>query len=171
MNKTKKNPLSSTSSSSSSSSSRVRPSATRMSLAATRSMAASMGKSMALAGGKRRKGRKGRRSRRGGDGAAEYVLGQYGNGDAQWDAVFKTGNPAFGNEIINQQHPSSVQAMAHKGGKRKSSSSSRSSSSKSRSRRSKRGGYWGHIINQALVPFGLLGMQNAYAKRTKKNRK
>jgi len=122
-----------------------------------------MGKSMALAGGKRRKGRKGRRSRRGGAGAAEYVLGQYGNGDAQWDAVFKTGNPAFGNEIINQQHSSSVQAMAHKGGKRKSS--------KSRSRRSKRGGYWGHIINQALVPFGLLGMQNAYAKRTKKNRK
>jgi hypothetical protein len=131
-----------------------------MSLASSRSMAASMGKSMALAGGKRRKGR---RSRRGGAGAAEYVLGQYGTGDAQWDAVFKTGNPAFGNQIINQQHPSSVQAMAHKGGKRRSSKSS--------SRRSKRGGYWGQIINQALVPFGLLGLQNAYAKRTKKNRK
>jgi len=154
MSKTKKNPLSS---STSSSSSRGKQSTKRMSLAATRSMSASMGKSMALAGGKRRKGR---RSKRGGAGAAEYVLGQYGTGDAQWDAVFKTGNPAFGNQIINQQHPSSVQSMAHKGGKRKS-----------RSRRSKRGGYWGQIINQALVPFGLLGLQNAYAKRTKKNRK
>lgn len=155
--KTKKNPLSTTSSSSSRGRRTFSSSPARMSLAASRSMAASMGKSMALAGGKRRKGR---RSRRGGDGAAEYVLKQYGTGDAQWDAVFKTGNPAFGNEIINQQHPSSVQAMTHKGGKRKSSS-----------RRSKRGGYWGQIINQALVPFGLLGLQNAYAKRTKKNRK
>jgi len=154
--KTKKNPLSTTSTSSSS---RGRSSATRMSLAASRSMSASMGKSMALAGGKRRKGR---RSRRGG-GAAEYVLGQYGDVNKQYDGVFKTGNPAFGNQIINLQHPSSVQAMAQKGGKRRSS--------KSRSRRSKRGGYWGQMINQALVPFGLLGLQNAYAKRTKKNRK
>lgn len=162
MNKTKKNPLSS---SSSSSSSRGKQSTKRMSLAATRSMSASMGKSMAVAGGKRRKGR---RSRRGGDGAAEYVLSQYGTGDTQWDAVFKTGNPVFGNEIINQHHPSSVQAMAHKGG-RKSTSTSTSSSSKSR--RSKRGGYWGQMISQALVPFGLLGLQHAYAKRTKKNRK
>ena len=156
--KTKKNPLSATSSSSSSRGRRTFSSSpARMSLASSRSMAASMGKSMALAGGKRRKGR---RSKRGGAGAAEYVLGQYGTGDAQWDAVFKTGNPAFGNQIINQQHPNSVQSMAQKGGKRKSSS-----------RRSKRGGYWGQIINQALVPFGLLGLQNAYAKRTKKNRK
>ena len=160
MNKTKKNPLSS---SSSSSSSRGKQSTKRMSLAATRSMSASMGKSMAVAGGKRRKGR---RSRRGGDGAAEYVLSQYGTGDTQWDAVFKTGNPVFGNEIINQHHPSSVQAMAHKGGRK-----STSTSSSSKSRRSKRGGYWGQMISQALVPFGLLGLQHAYAKRTKKNRK
>ena len=154
--KTKKNPLSATSSSSSSRGRRTFSSSpARMSLASSRSMAASMGKSMALAGGKRRKGR---RSKRGGAGAAEYVLGQYGTGDAQNDAVFKTGNPAFGNQIINLQHPNSVQSMIHKGGKRKS-------------RRSKRGGYWGQIINQALVPFGLLGLQNAYAKRTKKNRK
>lgn len=153
--KTKKNPLSATSSSSSRGRRTFSSSPARMSLASSRSMAASMGKSMALAGGKRRKGR---RSKRGGAGAAEYVLGQYGTGDAQWDAVFKTGNPAFGNQIINQQHPNSVQSMAQKGGKRKS-------------RRSKRGGYWGQIINQALVPFGLLGLQNAYAKRTKKNRK
>jgi len=161
MSKTKKNPLSS---STSSSSSRGKQSTKRMSLAATRSMSASMGKSMAVAGGKRRKGR---RSRRGGDGAAEYVLGQYGTGDTQWDAVFKTGNPPFGNEIINQHHPSSVQAMAHKGGRKSTSTSS----SSSKSRRSKRGGYWGQMISQALVPFGLLGLQHAYAKRTKKNRK
>ena len=164
MSNTKKNPLSSISSSSSSSS-RGKQSTKRMSLAATRSMGASMSKSLAVAGGKRRKGR---RSRRGGNGAAEYVLSQYGTGDEQWDAVFKTGNPVFGNEIINQHHPSSVQAMAHKGGRK---STSTSSSSSSKSRRSKRGGYWGQMISQALVPFGLLGLQHAYAKRTKKNRK
>ena len=161
MSNTKKNPLSS--SSSSSSSSRGKQSTKRMSLAATRSMGASMSKSLAVAGGKRRKGR---RSRRGGNGAAEYVLSQYGTGPEQWDAVFKTGNPVFGNEIINQHHPSSVQAMAHKGGRK-----STSTSSSSKSRRSKRGGYWGQMISQALVPFGLLGLQHAYAKRTKKNRK
>ena len=162
MSNTKKNPLSSISSSSSSSS-RGKQSTKRMSLAATRSMGASMSKSLAVAGGKRRKGR---RSRRGGNGAAEYVLSQYGTGDEQWDAVFKTGNPVFGNEIINQHHPSTVQAMAQKGGRK-----STSSSSSSKSRRSKRGGYWGQMISQALVPFGLLGLQQAYAKRTKKNRK
>ena len=162
MSNTKKNPLSA---SYSSSSSRGKQSTKRMSLAATRSMGASMSKSLAVAGGKRRKGR---RSIRGGNGAAEYVLSQYGTGDEQWDAVFKTGNPVFGNEIINQHHPSSVQAMAHKGGRK---STSTSSSSSSKSRRSKRGGYWGQMISQALVPFGLLGLQHAYAKRTKKNRK
>ena len=36
---------------------------------------------------------------------------------------------------------------------------------KAGSRRKKRGGFWGQIINQALVPFGLLGLQQSYRKK------
>jgi hypothetical protein len=45
-----------------------------------------------------------------------------------------------------------------------------------RSRR-KRGGLWGQVINQAVVPFGLLGLQQSYrrhkrgGKRTRKYRR
>jgi hypothetical protein len=35
-------------------------------------------------------------------------------------------------------------------------------------KRGKRGGYWGSVINQALVPFGLWGAQYQYAKRTRR---
>lgn len=36
--------------------------------------------------------------------------------------------------------------------------------------RGKKGGFLGQLINQALVPFGLLGMQHAYGKRSRKHR-
>ena len=68
--------------------------ARNMSLAASRSMAASMARSMALAGGRKRRGK------RGGAGGAEYVLDNYGSGDVQWRNVFEKGGP-FGNEIQN----------------------------------------------------------------------
>jgi hypothetical protein len=43
-------------------------------------------------------------------------------------------------------------------------------------RRSKKGGFWGEIISQALVPFSILGMQQTYrrnkhgGKRTRRRR-
>jgi hypothetical protein len=44
-------------------------------------------------------------------------------------------------------------------------------SKKNYKNRNKRGGLWGQVINQALVPFGLLGLQQIFGKRyTKKNR-
>jgi hypothetical protein len=38
----------------------------------------------------------------------------------------------------------------------------------------RRGGFWGHVINQAVVPFSILGMQQTYGRkkrggRTRKN--
>jgi len=50
---------------------------------------------------------------------------------------------------------------------------------KAGSRRKKRGGFWGSIINQALVPFGILGLQQSYRRKrhggskdkSRKNRK
>ena len=35
--------------------------------------------------------------------------------------------------------------------------------------KSKRGGFWGQVINQAIVPFGILGMQQTYNKRKHHN--
>jgi len=34
-------------------------------------------------------------------------------------------------------------------------------------KRSKKGGFWGQILNQAIVPFSLLGMQNTYRRKQK----
>ena len=42
------------------------------------------------------------------------------------------------------------------------------------SRRKKKGGFWGQIINQALVPFSILGMQQTFRRKkhsgTRKNK-
>ncbi len=46
-----------------------------------------------------------------------------------------------------------------------------------RRKRSRRGGFFGEVINQAIVPFGLLGLQQTYRKKsyggrkTRKNRR
>lgn len=38
-------------------------------------------------------------------------------------------------------------------------------------RRSKRGGFWGQVINQAVVPFGILGLQQTYRRKNHKGGK
>jgi hypothetical protein len=38
-------------------------------------------------------------------------------------------------------------------------------------KRRKKGGYWAQVLQQALVPFGLLGLQQAYGRRTRKHHK
>lgn len=51
------------------------------------------------------------------------------------------------------------------------------SAGRSRRSRRKRGGLWGEVINQAIVPFGLLGLQQSYrrhkrgSKYTRKHRR
>jgi hypothetical protein len=40
-----------------------------------------------------------------------------------------------------------------------------SGGSRSKRNRGKKGGYWAHVIQQALVPFGLLGLQNAFSRK------
>jgi hypothetical protein len=37
--------------------------------------------------------------------------------------------------------------------------------------RKRRGGLWGHVINQAIVPFSILGMQQTYRKKKRGGRK
>jgi len=37
--------------------------------------------------------------------------------------------------------------------------------------RKKRGGLWGQVINQAIVPFGILGMQQTYGRKKRGGKK
>lgn len=100
----------------------------------------------------------------GSEGAAPYVLSQYGNGNTQWDNVFRASGPSpYGNQLVNLQHagvtsPAMVPkpeppAAAQKGGSRR-----------------RRGGFMGSVLTQAAVPFGLLALQQHYGRRVKSRR-
>ncbi len=41
---------------------------------------------------------------------------------------------------------------------------------KKRHNRSKKGGYWSQVISNAVVPFTLIGLQQKFGKRTRRNR-
>ena len=127
------------------------------------------GAPMGMQGGKRMRMKTHRRGRRGGD-ASNWVgdnfgytaeqqfmntFGNngYGNSGAQIPTV--PGAPAVGPNNIPQGTINPNRLVPQFGGKR----------------RRKRGGYWGQVLEAALVPFGLLGLQNAYGRRTRKNRK
>jgi hypothetical protein len=116
-------------------------------------------------------GRRKTRGRRGGDGAADWIIknfgptpefqfmntfGNSGNGNAGALIPTVTGAPA----VLPYNQPQGSLALnagpVQGGGKR---------------RRAKKGGYWAQVIETALVPFGLLGLQNAYGRRTRKHRK
>jgi hypothetical protein len=122
-------------------------------------------------GGKRRTrsvmmGRAGGRSRRrrGGQSAAAYEMTTLGNGGTQWNNVFNnaqtmnapTGNGLWSADLtqnVNGVRPSDPSlGKLMQGGKR-------------RNKKSKRGGNFLDIVGQAIVPFGLLGLQQAYTKR------
>ena len=99
---------------------------------------------------------------RGGSGAAEYVMGVAGSGDSQFNRTLDQTGPygqVPGNVIIGVQGqnvpptsmmPTNAQLnLVTKGGRR----------------RRKRGGFLGEVVNQAIVPFALVGMQNTYRRK------
>jgi len=118
-------------------------------------------------GGRRSKSH--RRGRRGGD-ASDWVISNFGGSTEQQfmntfgnDGTGNAGNliptltgaPAVLPYNIPQGSLAQNAAPVQGGGRRK-----------------KKGGYWGHVLKQALVPFGLLGLQQLYGKRhTRKQRK
>jgi hypothetical protein len=129
---------------------------------------------------------------RGGKGASEWELANVGTVDQQWNNVFVKGGP-FGASVQNLAgtqpslvagaFPSAAQLnliqsagsrRRRRGGNTPSTSSLTSDSSSSLQnggkRRTKRGGYWGKVLSQALVPFSLLFAQNRFG-RTRKHRK
>jgi hypothetical protein len=92
--------------------------------------------------------------------AASY--GEYVNGtqNAQFDRVFSTSGP-YGsinsNTIIGAQGQNAVQPNMP--------NSQDLSLVQTAGKRGKRGGVWGEVINQAVVPVALLGMQQTYRKK------
>ena len=104
------------------------------------------------------RGRSARRSRRGGTGASGNMLKLVAPTPAeQQNLVNAAANSKYGN-LITFKDGSSIQKGFPQNGGRK------------RKGRGKKGGFLGQLINQALVPFGLLGMQHAYGKRSRKHR-
>lgn len=109
--------------------------------------------------------RQSRRQRKGGSYTSASSYGGYVNGseDAQYSRVFSTSGPyanipgnisigAQGQNSNNVGAPNAQQlALVQKAGKGKGTR--------------RKGGLWGSVINQAIVPFSLLGMQQSYKRK------
>ena len=110
------------------------------------------------------------RKMRGGSYTSASTYGSYVNGspESQFARTFDQTGPyaaRVGSEYVGAQGQWSKQpnlpteqnlALAQSGGKR---------------RKSRRGGFFGEVINQAIVPFGLLGLQQTYRKKRTGGRK
>jgi hypothetical protein len=124
-------------------------------------------------------GRRNRRKMRGGTGSSLYSsassYGSYVNGteNSQYDRVFSQSGPyasVQGNMSIGAQGQNANLVGAPNAG---SLSLIQSAGTKRRHKRvhrtkKRRGGFLGQVINQAIVPFTLLGMQQKY-RRNKSN--
>jgi hypothetical protein len=79
-----------------------------------------------------------------------FMRATVGSANQQYDNVFKQGN--------NNSNDSNtiVGLQGQKAGSR-------------RRRRSKKGGFLGSVINQAIVPFGILGLQQTYRRKHSNN--
>jgi hypothetical protein len=118
---------------------------------------------MARKGSYKRNSRRHRRKHRGGNSAnpssyssaSTYGMAVNGTGDSQFNRVFSQSgmdSASQSNTIIGVQGQNagiSPSLAQRAGGKR----------------RSKRGGFWGQVINQAVVPFGILGLQQTYGRK------
>ena len=110
------------------------------------------------------------RRMRGGSYTSGSTYGSYvnGSGDSQFARTFDSTGPyasRVGAEYVGAQGQNVQQpgvpnaqnlALIQSAGKR---------------RRSRRGGFFGEVINQAIVPFGLLGLQQTYRKKRTGGRK
>ena len=106
------------------------------------------------------------RSQRGGSYSSASTYGSYvnGSGNEQFARTFDIAGPygsRVGSEYVGAQGQWSHQpgtpsaqnlALAQSAGKR-------------RSKRSRRGGLWGQVINQAIVPLSILGMQQTFRRK------
>ena len=101
--------------------------------------------------------------------SAEYMLKTAGTADQQFDNTFNDNGSSGGNALVLLNGRS----ISMKGGKRRKRKFLKRqliSMSRSRARglgrsRGIRGGFMGSVINQAVVPLALLGLQQTYRRR------
>jgi len=100
------------------------------------------------------------KKRAGSKSAADYMLKTVGDANRQYNDVFSVNSPfpAKGNTIVSLKGQ-------YLGGKSK----------KQRKTRKVKGGNLAQVINQAIIPFGLLGLQQSYRRKkggkTRKHRR
>lgn len=121
---------------------------------------------------KHRHSRRHSRSRRmrGGSYTSGSTYGTYvnGSGDSQFARTFDATGPyasRAGSEYVGAQGQWAQQPNTP------SAQNLSLIQSAGRRRRSRRGGFFGEVINQAIVPFGLLGLQQTYRKKRTGGRK
>lgn len=109
------------------------------------------------------------RRQRGGNYSSASSYGSYvnGSGNAQFARTFDATGPyagRAGSEYVGAQGQWSNQAgvpsaqnlsLVQSAGRRRTRSRGRG----------KRGGLWGEVLNQAIVPFGILGMQQSFRRK------
>ena len=105
--------------------------------------------------------RRHRRSQRGGNYTSASTYGSYvnGSGSEQFSRTFDQSGPfanRVGTEYVGAQGQNSQQPGTP--------TNTQLIQSAGRGR-SKRGGLWGEVINQAIVPLSILGMQQTYRKK------
>lgn len=102
------------------------------------------------------------RKMRGGGGAADYAMRVVGTSDAQYARVFGPEYPNVqGNTIIGAQGQNAGLVNAPTLGEMNYAQRA----GRRHRRGSKRGGFLGEVVNQAVVPLALLGMQQTYRRR------
>ena len=105
------------------------------------------------------------RRMRGGSYTSGSTYGSYvnGSGDSQFARTFDATGPfagRAGSEYVGAQGQWSQQPSTP------TAQNLSLIQSAGRRRRSRRGGFFGEVINQAIVPFGLLGLQQTYRKKS-----
>ena len=102
----------------------------------------------------------------GGEGASQYELSMVGKLDNQINSVFGPGNTSQSNALPNPlltRQP--LDLMMNKGGSKKRKSVKRRSAKRKQCGKSKRGGFFGSVLNQGLVPFSILAMQQSFRRK------
>jgi len=107
------------------------------------------------------------RSQRGGTYSSASSYGSYvnGSGNSQFSRTFDTAGPygsRVGSEYVGAQGQWSTQPSTPSA---QNLSLVQSAGKRRKSRRSRRGGLWGEVINQAIVPLSILGMQQTFRRK------
>jgi hypothetical protein len=87
-----------------------------------------------------------------------------GSGDSQFARTFDTTGPYAGR--AGSEYVGAQGQWAQQPGTPSAQNLSLIQSAGRRRKRSRRGGFFGEVINQAIVPFGLLGLQQTYRKKS-----